>query len=87
MTQTPIRIVFPPSRVEHVEPADTVVAMMAPRQYTNGVEEATGDDGDIEDVDADVCVQMPLFAPAGAAQGWLADHPGGRVFTIRRRGI
>ncbi|MGH3183030.1 MAG: hypothetical protein ACRDOE_14165, partial [Streptosporangiaceae bacterium] len=33
--------------------------------------------GDVEEVDANVCVQMPLFASAEAAQGWLAAHPSG----------
>jgi hypothetical protein len=83
VTGTPIRIMFTPSHVEHVEPAGAVMAMMGPQECTNGVEEAAGG-GDIEDVDADVCVQMPLFASAEAAQGWLADHPGGRVFPVRQ---
>lgn len=43
-----------------------------------------GDDGGIEDVDAGVCAQMPLFASAEAAEGWLAAHPGGRVFPVRQ---
>jgi hypothetical protein len=82
VTGTPIRLVFTPSRVEHVEPAGAVMAMMGPQECTDAVETAAGD-GDIEDVDADVCVQMPLFASAEAAQGWLDAHPGGRVFPVR----
>jgi alkylmercury lyase len=82
VTGTSIRLVFTPGGVEDVEPAGAVVAMMGPHECANGVEEAAGA-GDIEDVDADVCAQMPLFASAGAAQGWLADHPGGRVFPVR----
>ena len=81
MTGTPIRIVFTPSRVEHVEPAGAVVAMMDPQECAIAAEEAACD-GDIEDVDAAVCVQMPLFASAEAAQGWLAAHPGGQVFSV-----
>jgi alkylmercury lyase len=82
VTGTPIRIVFTPSHVEHVEPAGAVMAMMGPQECANAVEEAAGD-GDIEDVDADVCVQMPLFASADTAQGWLAARPSGRVFPVR----
>jgi alkylmercury lyase len=82
VTGTPIRIVFTPSRVEHVEPAGAVVPMMDLPECTNGVEEAAGD-GEIEDLDANLCVQTPLFASAEAAQGWLAAHPGGRVLPIR----
>jgi alkylmercury lyase len=78
-TGTPIRIVFTPSRVESVEPAGAVVAVLSPQECTNALETA----GDIEEVDANVCVQMPLFASAEAAQGWLDAHPGGRVFPIR----
>jgi alkylmercury lyase len=81
-TGTLIRLVFTPGRVEYVEPAGAVVAMMGPQECANGVDKATAG-GDIEDVDADVCAQMPLFASAEAAQRWLADHPGGRVFPIR----
>jgi hypothetical protein len=28
-------------------------------------------------------VHAPLYASVEAAQGWLAAHPGGRVFPIR----
>lgn len=82
VTGTRIRLVFTPGRVEHVGPADTVVAMMGRQECANGAEEAARG-GDIEDVDAAVCAQMPLYASAEAAQGWLADHPGGRVFPVR----
>ena len=81
-TGTRIRLVFTPSRVEQVEPAGAVVAVLDPHEATHVLEEAARD-GDIEDVDAAVCGQMPLFASAEAAHGWLADHPGGRVLPIR----
>jgi len=80
-TGTPIRIVFTPSRVERVDPSSAVVAMSHPRELDKA--EAAGDAGDVEDVDANVCVQWPLYSSAEAARGWLADHPGGRVFPIR----
>lgn len=51
---------------------------MLPPQVCNNAETAS----DVEDVDTDLCVQGPLFSSAEAAQGWLADHPGGRVFSI-----
>jgi hypothetical protein len=83
VTGTPIQLVFTPSRVEHVKPAGAVMAMMGPQECTSAVETAAGD-GDIEDIDADMCAQMPLFASAEAAQGWLGAHPGGRVFPVRQ---
>jgi hypothetical protein len=80
VTGTPIRIVFTPSGVEHVEPAGAVLAMIAPQACMNAAETA----GDIEEVDANVCSQMPLFASAEAAQEWLDAHPGGQVFPVRQ---
>jgi len=41
------------------------------------------EDRGIDRIDADFCVQQPFFASYDAAQGWLADHPGGRVFPVR----
>jgi alkylmercury lyase len=78
-TGTPIRIVFTPRGVEHVEPADAAVAMLRLQECRTAVETA----GDVEEVDASVCVQMPLFASAEAAKGWLGTHPGSRVLPIR----
>ena len=78
-TGTPIRIVFTPRGVEHVEPADAVVAMLRLQECRTAVETA----GDVEEVDASVCVQMPLFASAEAAKGWLGTHPGSRVLPVR----
>jgi hypothetical protein len=76
-TGTPIRIVFTPGRVERVDPSGAVLAMSHPQELdrTEGMH--------IEDIDANLCVQAPLYSSAEAAQGWLADHPGGRVFPIR----
>jgi hypothetical protein len=37
---------------------------------------------EIEQVNTDLCVLQPFFASAMAAQGWLGDHPGGRVFPV-----
>lgn len=74
---TPIRVVFSPSRVEHVDPSSAVLPMPPARE----LDRAEG--MHIEDIDANLCVQAPLYSSAEAAQGWLADHPGGRVFPIR----
>lgn len=79
-TGTPIWIVFTPGRVEYVEPAGAVMAMMGLPECTTALEAAG--DADIDEIDANVCVQSPLFASAEAAQGWLAAHPGGRVFPV-----
>lgn len=79
-TGTPIRLVFTPTGVQRVEPGGAVMVLPLLRELAPAAEAA----GDIEDVDADVCVQMPLFSSAEAAQGWLADHPGGHAFSIRQ---
>jgi alkylmercury lyase len=80
-TGTPIRIVFTPSGVEHAEPAGAVMAIVDPEEVTNALETA----GDIEEIDANVCVRCsPLLSSADAAQGWLADHPSGRVLPVRQ---
>jgi hypothetical protein len=73
--------VFTRSRVEHVEPADAVVAAMIHSQESRNQAQTAGD---VEELDADVCVQMPLFASAEAAQGGLDAHPGGLVLPIRQ---
>jgi alkylmercury lyase len=79
-TGTPIRVVFTPCGVEHAEPAGAIMAMLRPQECKNAVETA----GDIGEVDASFCAQMPLFASAEAAQGWLAAHPGGEVLPVRQ---
>ena len=76
-TGTPIRIVFTPSRVEHVEPAGAVVAM-PPVQVLDRADEMT-----VWEVDANICARCPFYSAAEAAQGWLANFPGGRVFPVR----
>ena len=91
VTGTPIRITFTPGGVERVDPGGAVVAMPHPRILDQvpapcgHLDEAAGDAGEIvEDVDASICAQWPLFSSAEAAQGWLAAHPGGRVFPVRQ---
>jgi len=81
VTGTPIRIVFTPRRVERVEPAGAVVAAMIHSQESRSQAETAGD---VEELDASVCVQMPLFASAGVAQGWLDAHLGGLVLPVRQ---
>lgn len=76
---TPIRVVITPSGVEHVEPESAVSVMLAQQECGDGLDAAC----DIDDVDANLCVQTPLFASAEAAQGWLVAHPGGRVLPVR----
>ena len=71
-----IQIEFTPEGVARVDPPDTAVAMINPRGL-----DLSGKN--IDEIDANVCVQMPFFASAEAAQGWLTDHPSGRVFTVR----
>jgi alkylmercury lyase len=85
VTGTPIRIVFTPSRVEHVEPAGAVLPLPGPGSplYYCAEAASTGEEVDADACDASLCSQAPLFSSAEAAQGWLDAHPGGRAFPIR----
>ncbi len=76
-TGTPIRLTFTPSRVESVEPTTAVVAM-PPVQVLDRADSMT-----VWEVDANICGQCPFFSSADAAQGWLANFPGGRIFLVR----
>ncbi len=84
-TGTPIRLVFTPSRVEHVEPAGAVLPLPGPQSPLYSCTEAAsnGEEVDADACDANLCSQAPMFSSAEAAQGWLDTHPGGRVFPIR----
>jgi hypothetical protein len=80
-TGAPIRVAFAPpdhrsDLVDAVDPADTVVAL-DPRLL--------GQTSTLtpEQIDANLCVQMPFFANPGAARTWLADHPAGRAIPVR----
>jgi alkylmercury lyase len=86
VTGTPIRMMFTPSRVEHVEPAGAVLPLPGPGSPLYSCAEAArnGEEVDAEACDASLCSQVPLFSSAEAAQGWLGAHPGGRVFPIRQ---
>ncbi|MCZ7569017.1 MAG: organomercurial lyase [Ardenticatenaceae bacterium] len=82
VTGTPIRLVFTPSGVESVDPSGAVVAMPHPQELDQpesgfDVEECK------TDLDGNLCSQCPFYSSAEAAQGWLAAHPGGRVFPVR----
>ncbi|HKF18864.1 MAG TPA: organomercurial lyase [Candidatus Dormibacteraeota bacterium] len=78
-TGTPIRLLFTPSRVEHVEPAGVVVPVPSPLEVD--CVEGMGTPGC--KADATLCAECPFYSSAEAAQGWLAAHPGGRVFPVR----
>jgi alkylmercury lyase len=82
---TPIRLVFTPSRVEHVEPAGAVLPLPGPQSPLYSCAEAAsdGEEVDADACDASLCSQAPLVSSAEAAQGWLDAHPGGRVFPVR----
>jgi len=85
VTGTPIRLVFTPSRVEHVEPAGAVLPLPGPQSPLWSCAEAAsnGEEIDADACDTNLCAQAPLFSSAEAAHGWLDTHPGGRVFPIR----
>jgi Alkylmercury lyase len=76
-TGAPIRIEFVPGGVERVDPPQAVVAMVSPTVASEYGE------AEIEQVNQNLCSQQPFCASAEAAQGWLAAHPGGRVFSVR----
>jgi alkylmercury lyase len=86
VTGTHIRLVFTPSRVEHVEPAGAVLPLPGPQSplYSCAEAASNGEEVDADACDANLCSQAPLFSSAEAAQGWLDTHPGGRVFPIRQ---
>jgi len=75
-----IHVDFTPRGVERVDPVETVVALLNPQWLDLSVFQ---EDRGIDKIDADFCVQQPFFASYDAARGWLADHPGGRVFPVR----
>jgi Alkylmercury lyase len=77
VTGAPIRIAFVPGGVERVDPPQAVVAIVSP-EVASEYREA-----EIEQVNQNLCSQQPFFASAAAAQGWLAAHPGGRVFPVQ----
>ena len=78
-TGTLIRIVFTPDGVESVDPAGVVVPVPAPQEVdlVEGMGTASCE------ADATLCAECPFYSSAEAAQGWLAAHPGGRVFSVR----
>jgi alkylmercury lyase len=76
-TGTPIRIVFTPSGVESADPAGAVLPILPPQEFDRLPGMTCGE------ADATMCAQCPFYSSAEAAQRWLADHPGGRVFPVR----
>lgn len=77
-TGTPMRLVFTPGRVESVDPAGAVVPILQPQEFDRSERMTT-----VEECDASFCAHSPFYSSAEAAQGWLAAHPGGRVFPVR----
>lgn len=76
-TGTPMRLEFTPGRVESVEPEGVVVPILPPQEFD--LLEGMLDRNPC----ASLCADSPFYSSAEAAQGWLAAHPGGRVFTVR----
>jgi Alkylmercury lyase len=91
VTGTAMQIMFTPGGAESVEPGGAVVAMPHPRILDQvpapcgHLGAAAGNARDaIEDVDASICAQWPLFSSAKAARGLMARYPDSRVFPIRQ---
>jgi alkylmercury lyase len=80
VTRMPIRVVFTPSGVESVDPEGAVLPVPHPQVIDRIVE--MGADCNTNEPGG-LCSQCPFYASAEAARGWLADHPGGRVFPVR----
>lgn len=76
-TGEPIRVAFTPDGVESVDPSDTVLAMVDAHPFIDLSA------GGIDYYDANVCNLMPFFSSATAAQSWQAQHPHGRLYTVR----
>lgn len=75
-TGASIHVRFAAGGVDQADPPETVAVLLPP-------EEANKVPGmDIEQVNIDLCVQQPFFASTQAAEGWLRDHPGGRVYRV-----
>jgi alkylmercury lyase len=73
-TGTPITVDITPERVDRVDPATAVVAVV-----DLDVDLTLGPDR----TDAEVCAQQPFFASPQAASRWLAEHPQGRLIPVR----
>jgi hypothetical protein len=80
VTGTPIRVVFTPSGVESVDPSSAILPLADPQVLDRIKEMGLACD---TNQPGGLCSQHPLYSSAEAAQGWLADHPGGRVFPVR----
>lgn len=55
-----------------------MLPVLPPREFDR-VEEFES----LKDIDASFCAQCPFYSSAEAARGWLATHPGGRMFGFR----
>lgn len=75
VTGTQIRLTFSPERVQRVEPDDAVVPIPHPEEFDRlaGLT--------VHECDAN-CATSPFYSSAAAAQEWLVQHPGGRIFPI-----
>jgi alkylmercury lyase len=76
-TGAPIRIDFVPNGYGQVDPPETVTALVP----LGRVRQVTG--ANFEQINTTVCTYQPFFASPKAAQAWLTEHPGGRVFTVQ----
>lgn len=75
-TGAPIHIDFVQGGYEFVDPPEPVIAVppaLRPRPDLWN---------DTAWKDANVCTHGVAFVSADVAQGWLAEHPGGRVFSV-----
>jgi alkylmercury lyase len=77
VTGAAISVELTPDGVQAVYPSDTVVAVLDLGTVAEAAKLA-----DAARVDAEVCTQQTFFANPDAAQGWLDQHPGGRVVPV-----
>lgn len=76
-TGAPIQVRLAAGGVAQVQPADTVIAAVHPVDLP-----AYDDLDNLQDVQVSLCDLMPFFSSARAAEGWLVQHPNGRLFSV-----
>lgn len=77
-TGTTIRVDLTPDEVVAVDPPEAVIAYPVVATDFDTINAMP-----LLQIDAEICSQGPMFASAAAARGWIANHPGGHVFSPR----
>lgn len=78
----PIRVELRPDGTASADPPGTVVAVVHPGRQPELMDTIRDTMDGTAGPDEDFCYHQPFFASPEAAAGWLATHPGGRLFTV-----